>query len=248
MSRPNGIIVWEGPSPVDGSPIALIITGLRRRSNNPKTGVMIQSFIIRTDIPPHEAVRTGADTAVCGECQLRSVASGGNGLCYVLVWQSPLQVYKAYHAGSYARMQSLDQIAHHITMSGRKLRAGSYGDPAMVPLWVWLPLFAAAGVGRTGYTQRWRKHPEWRGLLMASVFSASEAREATAAGWTPYRVKSAEEPRMPGEAQCPASEEAGHSVSCDGCPIPCNGEVQGAIIGRTINVHGASAARFTASA
>ena len=38
ISKPNGIILWEGPSLIDGAPIVVIATGIKRASRNAKTG------------------------------------------------------------------------------------------------------------------------------------------------------------------------------------------------------------------
>ena len=68
----NGRVVWEGESRLDGAPIVLIVTGFSQKSANRKTGRMLQSYILRRDVAPLEAVRTGLDTSVCGGCRHRS--------------------------------------------------------------------------------------------------------------------------------------------------------------------------------
>jgi hypothetical protein len=79
----NGFVVWEGESCLDGAPIVLIVIGFSRKSTNRKTGGMLQSYILRRDVSPLEAVRIGLDPSVCGDCPHRSTASGGEGSCYV---------------------------------------------------------------------------------------------------------------------------------------------------------------------
>ena len=54
----NGFVVWEGASRLDGSPIVLIVTGLKRKSSNRKTGAMVQSYILRRDVAPLASVIT----------------------------------------------------------------------------------------------------------------------------------------------------------------------------------------------
>jgi hypothetical protein len=68
---PSTVEIWRGPSPWDGSPIVLLVTGLQRPSQNTKTGPMVQTFILRQDMRPIEAVTTGADAATCGACRFR---------------------------------------------------------------------------------------------------------------------------------------------------------------------------------
>ena len=67
----NGII-YRGPSLLDGSPIVAIATYSAR---NRKTGAMVQTYIIRDDMDPVTASRTGADAAICGACPLRGKAN-----------------------------------------------------------------------------------------------------------------------------------------------------------------------------
>ena len=57
---------------------------------------MLQTWIIRADLPPTEAAKTGDDASVCGDCRLR------NGACYVTLHHGPRAVYAAYHRGAYA--------------------------------------------------------------------------------------------------------------------------------------------------
>ena len=72
MKKINSIKVWEGPSLLDPSVIIMmVVTGLVTASSNHKTGDMLQTWIMRKDMPPHEAVKTGHDYAVCGDCLLR---------------------------------------------------------------------------------------------------------------------------------------------------------------------------------
>lgn len=67
----NGVVLYEGPSAIDGSPIVAIVTGFKDPSKNDKTGTMLQVWILRADVEPHEAQKTGADSAVCGDCPMR---------------------------------------------------------------------------------------------------------------------------------------------------------------------------------
>jgi hypothetical protein len=67
----NGVILYEGPSVIDGAPIVAIATGFKSPSSNDKTGTMIQVWILRADIAPHEAQKTGADESICGDCPMR---------------------------------------------------------------------------------------------------------------------------------------------------------------------------------
>jgi len=248
MARPLGFVVYEGPSAIDGSPIAVILTGFGSASTNAKTGGMIQSYIIRTDIAPTDALKQGLDGAVCGTCPLRGVASGGSGACYVNLGRGPLAVFNAYKRGRYARA-GVRRASFAIGETGRPLRIGTYGDPGAVPdagrFWTNVMSFMAPGQGHTGYTHRWRDTgASLRGLCMASVDSAAEATEAMSYGWATFRVaRKGDRRRLDGEAQCPASAEAGKRVTCETCPIKCDGSRVPGIAGRVVQAHGSTANR-----
>jgi len=49
-------ILWRGPSAFDGKPIMVIATAMYVPSANPKTGWMIQIWILVEGMPPVEAM------------------------------------------------------------------------------------------------------------------------------------------------------------------------------------------------
>lgn len=219
-------ILYQGPSMLDGAPIVVIATD---SSKNVKTGGMVQTWIMRTDVAPHDALKTGQDASVCGDCPHRPLNGGA---CYVTVFQAPLSVYRAFHRGSYAAYQP-GQYA------GRMVRVGSYGDPAAVPFHVW-DSFTAGAAGVTGYTHQWRNaDPRLAAVTMASCDKPAERAEAKAKGFRTFRIMLETETREKGEISCPASAEAGHKLTCDQCGA-CNGnrtERRGDV---AIIVHGAA--------
>lgn len=87
MKKPNGYVIYQGPSELDGDPVVAIVTGFRIPSANAKTGASIpQTWILRADADPITATLTGADASVCGDCKHRGhIESGGNPgrSCYV---------------------------------------------------------------------------------------------------------------------------------------------------------------------
>lgn len=248
MAKALGYVVYDGPSAIDGSPIAVILTGFGKASTNAKTGGMVQSYIIRTDVAPTDAIRQGLDGAVCGTCPLRSVAGGGSGACYVNVGHGPLAVFNAYKRGRYVSMTP-DRAAWEVGETMRPLRMGTYGDPGAVPnagtFWRALLRRQAPGVGHTGYTHRWRDTgASLAGLCMASVDTIDETIEAQRRGWATFRVARKGDPfRMVGEARCPASAEAGKRVTCETCPMKCDGAWRPGNSGRVIQAHGSTANR-----
>lgn len=218
MSAASGSVkVYDGPSLIDGARIVGVLTGLRRPSNNTKTGDMVQSWILRYDVAPHDAVKDGSDASVCGSCPLRRhTAAKGAAKCYVRPHEAPLSVWRAHRDAPV-----VDLATARALLEGRKLRRGSYGDPGAVPAGVWAAL---EGTGATGYTHRWRDvGAGLSGQVMASVHGATEATEAWAAGWRTFRVLEPGEAPLQGEVTCPASREAGARTTCERCGL-CDGK------------------------
>jgi hypothetical protein len=213
--KPNGIVIYEGPSALDGQPIVVIVTGLAEATANEKTGDMLQTWILRSDIPPVEAVRTGADASICGDCIHRSNPATGKRSCYVLVWQAPRMIWEAYKRGRYPRV-TLDEAAD--ICAGRMVRIGSYGDPAATALALWRGLIRKA-LGWTGYSHQWRKlGASWAALVMASADSVDDMTLAHSRGWRTFRTTAKAFEHVRGvEAVCPASKERGAVTTCAQC-------------------------------
>jgi hypothetical protein len=227
--------------------IAVIAT---METENPKTGNMIQIWILPKDISPLDAVRTGQDDIVCFDCKHRgAVEIGPNGIqrvvgrtCYVKVFQAPTAVYGAYSRGKYP---VLDPRDYKFVFKGRKVRFGAYGEPVLIPL-ATMRAIAAVCDGWTGYTHQWRRHEyrAYRAYLMASCDSESERISARALGWRTFRVRTENQPLVAGEIMCPASEEAGKRTTCERCNLCDGSRATDARKDIAIIVHGSSAAKF----
>lgn len=232
---PAGIVLYEGPSLIDGeTPIVIIATGLDRSTTNEKTGPMIQTWILRADIPPHIAVYEGLDGPICGGCQF----AGGNG-CYVVTAFGPRAIWGAWKRGVY---ELYDPARHDILFEHTGLRLGSYGDPVAGPYRLWSRLAALAPY-RTGYSHQWKDRRFWRfrRLIMASTHSEEENQLAASLGWRTFRAKLPNEPAAVNEIVCPASAEREFAKDCASCGA-CNGAADG--IGRrsiVIDIHGSRA-------
>ena len=87
-----GYIVYDGPSMLDGKPIVVIVCALER-SRNVKTGHMVQTYIIRKDMHPVEAVNSGEDASICGTCVHRKDTVTGRRSCYVTLAHGPSHVW-----------------------------------------------------------------------------------------------------------------------------------------------------------
>lgn len=227
--RPQSSVIYNGPSQLDGAPIVVVAIVT---SANSKTGNMIQTHIIRSDIAPLEASRTGADYAICGNCQHRGTPTDAPGkktaqgrTCYVNIGQGPTVVFKAYSRGKYptATPEQTRALA-----AGRMVRLGTYGDPAAVPAHIWDDLLANAA-GHTGYTHQHQHHGADYSRMMYSADTADDAAQAHNKGFRTFRVIPVQQWQDHGkaallknEALCPASKEAGYKSTCSTCKL-CTG-------------------------
>lgn len=244
MTPHNGFIIYRGPSLLTGAPIAAVAIV---RSQNEKTGAAAQTHILPdSGERPTEALRSGGDEAVCGDCKHRPLKGG---TCYVVVRQGPTKVWDALQRGLYPDFTAYPDIVGEV-LRGRVIRLGSYGDPAAVPIKVWRDLTACAA-GWAGYTHQWRRPDAQplRDLCMASVDSVAEMAAARLMGWRTFRVRLSHEELQRGEGVCPASAEAGHKLTCSECRA-CNGLATERRGGIAIQIHGnhpgRRAARFAA--
>jgi len=220
------MILYNGPSRIDGQPIVAIATGYDRPSKNSKTGEMVQVWILARDISPVSAVMEGKDASICGNCRHRGPL--GQRTCYVNIGKAPTNVWKSFQKGNYQDLTAFEptkrQYYEELQMfgQGHRIRLGAYGDPAAVPSDVWHNLTMLAG-GWTGYTHYWKLRPSLKNLLMASVDTEQEHGLAKSMGWRTFRVKPIHSPQtLPNEIVCPASEEAGYRTVCASCLL-CNG-------------------------
>ena len=222
--KPIGIILWQGKSLLDGKRIAVVATGVFGKSENVKTGDMIQTYIIRSDMHPMFARRMGEDFSICGDCKHKEQST-----CYVNLCHGPIGVFHALVEGSYRHMQDGDLDL----FKDRYVRIGSYGDPAAVPYEVWNDICMAAK-GFTGYTHQWnnkKTDPRLKNICMASVDSIvgynKEYEKAKLAGWRTFRVFADDkgvkvhDVKQDDEIVCPASKEAGVLTDCQKCNLCC---------------------------
>jgi hypothetical protein len=229
--KPKSAIIYSGPSLIDGAPIVCVAIVT---SGNVKTGNMIQTHIIRADVSPLEASKTGQDFSICGNCKHRGTATTDSTrkqaqgrTCYVNLGQGPNQVFKALTAGKYSQATPAEIQA---IGRARMVRLGTYGDPAAVPAAIWDNLLKEAA-GHTGYTHQ--HSPAYVSAdykrMMYSADTAAEATTAHNAGFRTFRVipikdytTHGQNALLKNEILCPASKEAGQRVTCDQCKL-CSG-------------------------
>lgn len=242
--RPQGIILYRGPSMIDGSPIVAIMTGIASKSSNEKTGALLPVYILADNgrDPLADARENGA-RGICGDCihgpKMQKDGTFKFSSCYVNVAQGPVSVFKALQRGRYRRW---DRSRHARYLRGRVIRLGAYGDPAAVPLSVWESITPHAA-GWRGYTHQWRKAaPGYAAFCMASVETEADRAEAKAAGYRTFRVRLATQRVAPGEITCPASAEAGKRKTCADCRA-CSGALASKAAADVVIIfHGSEAA------
>ena len=230
----TGVVFYEGLSEIDGQPIVGIATF---GTTNEKTGNLVQTWMLRSDVHPIDAINSGADSSICGSCPLRGLirpaserskpgkfkgdtANKGRS-CYVLVQNAPLAIWNAYNAGKYPVLSS----EHRRLMIGRGLRYGSYGDPVAIPMSCWESLAKfCTGKSEPGYTNQWRnpKFQNWSKKVMASTHSVAENAVASTMGWRTFRTVVDIGDISNNEIICPASESGGYTANCETCGA-CDG-------------------------
>lgn len=231
-----GAILYQGPSQLDGKPIVVIAIW---SSKNSKTGDMLQTYILRSDIDPRDANKYGEDESICGNCQHKGTPTfdplkvlAENRTCYVNMGQGVLIVYNAFIAGKYP-------VASPRTV-GRKrnVRIGTYGDGAAAPSYIWDDLLADA-IGHTAYTHNGGDPQRY----MVSADSLQQAQTAWASKHRTFRVvRDVSEIDRTHEALCPASKEAGYKATCATCLLCGGTSVKAKSI--AIPVHGSGAVHF----
>lgn len=224
----NGFVFYQGLSRLDRKPIVGIAT---LKSANRKTGNLVQTWILRSDISPMESIHTGEDHSICGDCPFRGTieetpdaAHGTRNkgrACYVLVNNAPSVIYRTYKRKKYPKFDA--RLSYFL--EGRHLRYGAYGDPTAIPLKHW-DTFAKFCTGKhhVGYTHQWRK-PKfqfWSKRLMASTHSEAENELALAMGWRTFRTAIRLSDITKLEIVCPSSNEVEKKRSCAECGI-CDG-------------------------
>ena len=224
QKKPIGIILWSGKSLLDGERIACVATGIFGKSENRKTGDMIQTYIIRRDMHPMFARRMGEDKSICGDCKHKEQST-----CYVNLCHGPIGVFNALVDGSYREWQDGDLEF----FKDRDFRIGSYGDPAAIPYEIWENICKIVK-GYTGYTHQWNNRKidqRLKNICMASVDSIvgynKEYEKAKIMGWRTFRVfaddngTSVYDVKTDTEIVCPASKEAGVLTNCEKCSLCC---------------------------
>ena len=235
----NSGIIYQGRSLIDGAPIVVIATYSNR---NTKTGAMVQTYILRSDIDPRDANKSGADYSICGNCPHKGTPTDNpnkkladDRLCYVVIGQGPTIVFKSFKRGVYGDMQGHSKTAE--LGRGRMVRLGTYGDPAAVPSYIWDSLLSDSA-GHTAYThQSGIKSADVRpDLFMISADNEAQARAAWDSGARTFRIVSDYSELVSGkEIPCPADTKG---IECRSCGL-CKGASKAKSIAIVVHGNGA---------
>lgn len=199
---------FDGISPVTGGPI---VGHLLYSTSNGKTGPGWQLAILDGSQHPLEAIKSGNDASICGNCPLRKDPVTGERACYV----TPMALGQIYKKGP----SRIANPAPSDLPRSSYVRLGMYGDPAMLPYDV-VKGIAGRSKKFTGYThqheQPWYDR-KFDALLMRSVESLAQAKKAWAEGARTYRADWEGLGPQENEIYCPYPK-----VQCADCGL-CNG-------------------------
>lgn len=240
-AKPSGFVIYDGPSMIDGSPIVgVLIKPRAKKRSNIKTGAMAQVYILQRDIHPLDAVATGTDVGICGDCRHRPTINPKTNkaekrTCYVNLGHGPTSVYRSLLAEKYPAIEP-DMVAQTVNPSW-KVRMGAYGDPAALPPHMRKRITNPAK-GFTSYSHQWRRGDVTDS--MASVDTIAEAHEAWEMERRTFRVVSSVDELVKGkEILCPATSVDG--ITCEDCML-CDPAKTAKSIG--VLVHGPGAKHF----
>lgn len=213
-----GVTLRIGPSDLTGDTIATIAVF---NSTNIKTGNVIQVYFSPVDQTPMDAIRSGLDSAVCGDCILRPINSPNkdDDSCYVRKFHGPSAVYRAFKAGRYPLYKDLPPPQRRKVLSifeSKMIRLGAYGDPASDTFTS--TFLASLAPQITAYSHQWRANPQLKPFTMASVDTTEDYEQAKKQGWRTYRHTN-EDSAFDNEIICPHKS---HNIQCVDCGL-CSG-------------------------
>ena len=223
MNTLRGVSLGTHRSQLNGDRMRTI---LMLSSANRKTGDVNHTVHLPADTGISQALKTGADESVCGDCDL---SPSKRNICYINHrWL--LNIEK----GAYPDLSDLEpaqQAYLDLRLNYFTTRLGSMGDPASDTRHLKMLTRHNKTVG---YTQQWNK-PQFEHLrsdMMASVASPQMAEQAQSQDWRTYRIKTEDEPLMENEILCPHPR-----LQCRDCGLCSGGK------GKNIaqNVHGIKA-------
>ncbi len=235
-ARVTGYVIYHGPSLINGEKIVVIATGVSgNKSDNEKTGAVIQCWILHAGLEPLAANHKGLDESVCSSCKHRHFRS-----CYVNFARGPEQVYQTWKDGKYPVLD-MDNPRTPEIFRDKIIRLGAFGDPVAVPVEVWDTITQRC-ISHLGYTHQWKqkRNNVYKKYCMASCDTLGEVYKAKFRRWRPFYVRQEGEALPPGFFECPASKAAGKRLTCAECKACAGGTHCWGQASPSIVVHGPS--------
>jgi len=197
----NTYCIYDGPSQLlwaKTQPIIVCMSNCQTNNDdwNIKTGDMLQTYIIMRNIHPQDAIDSGQDVCICGNCKHmktwkkdpRTGKYKRVRTCYVNIGKGTTAVWESFQRGNVPVVSSI--VGATIAwVSGKELRIGSYGDPVAAPFPIWNDMLRYSH-GHRGYTHQWRDPiaQPFKGIIQASCDTYADQAEASKAGWGTFTV------------------------------------------------------------
>ena len=225
VKLPNGVILNRLISDIDNQTEIVtiaIFSGITNNNEpNTKTGKMVQLYHLVADQAPLDVIRSGDDSAICGDCPLSWTNTDKPfGSCYVNVGRAPSIVWNQFQKGAYPDFKTLpkkQQRQLKDLMITHGVRFGAYGDPASDLKTLWdITSFVS---NWTGYTHTWKSQPAHRSLapfLMASIDTLDDYQQAKSLGYRTFRHDKSGM-RLTTELQCPENTKGIQCADCGLC-------------------------------
>ena len=259
----RGFELYRGPSVLTGEPVVCLVQLATENTKLSADKSAWQTWILRADIEPADAYQNGAgDESICGRCFWRARPGEKAGPCYVMRYVITA-VYKSWKRENYLSLQELadriDPTLSHrrileiVGALAGSVRLGAYGDPLAMPIGPQQALLRHVATTQA-FTHSWADEratdkAAWKNIAMASCETPAQVIEAMRAGWRTYTAYPQELTRAqaiaairktaelmiaekPALAYCPAAVK-GSGITCDTCPIQCDGQAYAASVGPT---------------
>ncbi|MBF86295.1 MAG: hypothetical protein CL489_17715 [Acidobacteria bacterium] len=217
MAKINTTLLHKGVSQYTGNPINVFLT---ESSTNTKTGNIPQVNFL-PEVKPTDALKTGQDADVCGNCPLRPFLFNPethDAPCYVLCGFAPNAIHRAKNKplNDYSKLYDV-------------IRIGAYGDGASCEKQALIKIVKLAKKV-LNYTHAWsiKKFNFLKAFSMASVHSIEEKIKANSLGFRTFRtIKFACSKLEANEIVCPNFVD--NSIQCKTCKLCCGNQIKAKI-------------------
>lgn len=204
-----------------------VVVNFQYSSTNEKTGNGAQIFIMPLRWITEGKSAMEDDSASCMDC---IHSKSANRTCYVRKGNSEMGLkskvsafHKAYLNGALDIVPIESAYDELPMLKGKYVRFGAYGEPIVLGEALTKAITEVAS-NWTGYTHQWRQPVyQWaKRYFMASADTERLGEIAQDMEWRTFRVRMANEGKLPSEVICPASKEGNRKAQCNTCGL-CKG-------------------------